>query len=116
MENKEMQTRREFFKEAAQKALPILGGLVLISCNGGSSSAIEDLMKNTGTSASKLKNESASENAAENVSENASENASENPSENDELSCYGCNNRCMNFCDTTCYKGCKAHCKNGSNR
>lgn len=105
----ELKTRREFFKEAAQKALPILGGIVLISCNGGSSSAIEDMMKNTGTSVSNLKKENASENATESTTENTSENAS------DEMSCAGCNNRCMNFCDTTCYKGCQAHCKNGSN-
>lgn len=31
MENKQNQTRREFFKEAAKKALPIIGAVALLS-------------------------------------------------------------------------------------
>lgn len=48
-QNEELQTRREFFKKAARKALPILGAVILTSAPAVVSAAEKAPMGCTGT-------------------------------------------------------------------
>lgn len=78
-----IQSRREFFKSAAKKALPILGAIVLMSVPTLNAQPMQDAgCECQGACGSKCNG-----------------------------SCYyECNNRCYNTCKDTCSNGCKETC------
>lgn len=89
-QNEEIQSRREFFKKAALGALPIIGGIVLASCNRGASS-IGDALENASTSLS-----------------NAEEKAA---TKKDPMDCgYTCTGACEGRCSGSCKNNCGGTC------
>jgi CXXX repeat radical SAM target protein len=84
-QNEELQSRREFFKQAAKKALPVLGAIALMSSPIIAQAAEKDPMGCTGTCYGACRN-----------------------------ACKGCSTTCEGSCkhsctgcSTTCYGGCK---------
>ena len=88
--NNETQSRREFFKEAARKALPIIGAVVLLG-NPMIAKAVE--------------NESLGCNGY----------CSQHCSAGCASSCDGCKNTCLHTCIGKCDDACARHCANYCN-
>lgn len=91
--DEELQTRRQFFKKAAKAALPIIGGIVLMSTPLKGIASETSLGCNWGC-------ESGCSGGCEGCT-------------------GGCKGGCSGSCDTSCYGGCKttctANCKSSSN-
>lgn len=84
--NEELQNRREFFKEAAKKALPIIGALALTSVPiiTRAAEVIEPMGCDT------YCNNSCRQTC--------------------ETKCIGCDGSCRDQCDSTCKGGCDTRC------
>ena len=84
-QNEELQNRREFFKNAAKKALPIIGTIALASAPIIAQTTEKEPMGCTWDCTSSCQG-----------------------------GCMGCRNSCMGSCqgacDTSCYVGCKGSC------
>lgn len=104
---KHLQSRREFFKEASEKALPILGMAILAStpilnsctkepdpsgCNGCSNNCEDSSTNSTCSSCS-------------NNCENSSTSSG----------CSSCSDNCSSGCNTDCTNDCSSNCSNNAN-
>ena len=87
-ENQNLQNRREFFKEAAQKALPILGLVLAASTPGLLQSCKKDNTTGCKSSCTGTCLNGCSD---------------------------GCTNRCSGTCSGTCKNTCKNGCRTGCN-
>lgn len=93
-ENKELQSRREFFKKAAKSALPILGAVILASSPIISKATQSEVMGCTGTCYGTCKNACT---GCEYTCEGTCKNAC--------TSCkYTCEGTCDGSCKGTCYR------------
>lgn len=86
-ENKELQTRREFFKKAAKSTLPIVAGVIL--------AGMPQVMKATESTSG--------------ICDTCSGGC--------RYTCIAvCNSSCQGSCNNTCYKTCQGSCSSGCYR
>lgn len=110
-DNKNLQGRREFFKEAAKKALPILGAVVMLSNPVIAKTVESSTTKSSGDCGNSCTNSCYSGCSGECKSScltNCSLNC-KGVTANDE-GCGGCSGRCFLSCSGECSSGCKGSC------
>lgn len=90
-QKEELQTRREFFKSAAKKTLPIVAAIALV-------------------------NVSETSRAVESTPMGCNSNCQVMCAVDCRTGCRGgCSDHCAKSCSESCYLGCKGGCKNGQN-
>lgn len=93
-QNEELQSRREFFKEAAKKALPVIGAIALASSPIIAHAAEKSPM------------------GCQTSCYNSCKNTCSGCSGMCKDGCSGCGNACYQGCAAGCTGGCKGNCRN----
>lgn len=100
-ENEELQSRREFFKEAAKKALPVIGAIALAGSPIIANATINNSMGCGRGSCQSLCENTCTLTCASNCRTGCKVSC--------QTTCKGhCDNGCYGSCNNTCYRSCRS--------